>query len=112
MTRLWKYAEREILDSEYLLHANLFSMVEFNENIFAAGNCYDKYQYKDYLLFCPYAYRLPEGGLLAKNLALEYNYLGNSSEWFFQARKNAENVIKKKRRFSYGEYQIRYRHLN
>lgn len=103
MTRLWKYAHREIMDSEYLLHANLFSMVEFNENIFAAGNCYDKHQYKDYLLFCPYAYRLPEGRLLAKNLAFEYNYLGNTSEWFFQARKNAEKVIKKKRTFNYGE---------
>ncbi|XKL66791.1 hypothetical protein PGB90_010211 [Kerria lacca] len=102
LTRLWKYTKREVMENEYLLHASVFSMVEFNENIFAAGNCYDKYQYKDYLLFCPFAYRLPEGRLLAKNLGLEYNYFGNTSEWFFQARKNAEKVIKKKKSFSYG----------
>ncbi len=91
------------MDSEYILHASVISMVEFNENIFAAGNCYDKYQYRDYLLFCPYAYRLPGGHILAKNLGIEYNYFGNTSEWFYQARKNAEKVIKKKRSFSYGE---------
>lgn len=78
-------------------------MVEFNENIFAAGNCYDKYQYKGYLLFCPYAYRLPEGKILAKDLAIEYKYLSNTSEWFYQARKNAEKVINKKKTYSYGE---------
>lgn len=103
LTRLWKYTEHEVMDSEYLLHANVFSMVEFNENIFAAGNCYDKYQYKDYLLFCAYAYRLPEGRILVKNLGVEYNYLGNTSEWFFQARKNAEKVIVKKKSYSYGK---------
>lgn len=103
MTRLWKYAGREINGSEYILHASVISMVEFNENIFAAGNCYDKYQYKDYLQFCAYAYRLPYARILTKNLGIEYDYLGNTSEWFFQARKNAEKVIKKKT-FSYGEF--------
>ncbi|XP_065207310.1 probable G-protein coupled receptor CG31760 [Planococcus citri] len=102
LTRLWKYAGRDVMNSEYLLHASIFSMVEFNQNIFAAGNCYDKYQYKDYVLFCPYAHRLPGGQILAKNLALEYKYLGNNSEWFYQARKNAEKVINKKKIYSYG----------
>lgn len=42
LTRLWKYAEKDVLDSEYLLHVNLYSMIEMDEDIFAAGNCYDK----------------------------------------------------------------------
>lgn len=43
LTRLWKYASKEVLESEYLLHDNLLSMIEMDEDIFAAGNCYDKY---------------------------------------------------------------------
>ncbi|KAJ3623379.1 hypothetical protein MTP99_019609 [Tenebrio molitor] len=100
LTRIWKYADPEVVMSEYLLHASVFSMVEFDNDIFAAGNCYDQYQYKDYWLFCPYAYRLPEGTILVKDLAVEYKYLSNTSEWFYIARKNAENVIKNYNQFS------------
>jgi G protein-coupled receptor 158 len=78
-------------------------MVEFDEDIFAAGNCYDQFQYKDYVLFCPYAYRLPEGQILVKDLAVEYKYLSNTSEWFYIARKHAENVIRNYSQFSHGE---------
>lgn len=77
--------------------------MEFDDDIFAAGNCYDQYQYKDYWLFCPYAYRLPEGTILVKDLAVEYKYLSNTSEWFYIARKNAEKVIKNYNQFSRGE---------
>ena len=42
LTRLWKYADKSVLHSEYLLHVNLYSMIEMDEDIFAAGNCYDK----------------------------------------------------------------------
>ena len=38
-------------------------------------------------------YRLPKGPILAKDLAIEYKYLSNTSEWFFIARKRAESVI-------------------
>jgi hypothetical protein len=103
LTRLWKYAGRNVMDSEYFLHTSVRAMVEFDSDIFAAGNCYDKLQYKDYWLFCPYAYRLPEGTILAKDLAVEYKYLSNSSEWFYIARKNAERVIAANRQFSRGK---------
>lgn len=103
LTRLWKYADPEVMSSEYLLHASVFSMVEFDEDIFAAGNCYDQFQYKEYVLFCPYAYRLPEGPILVKDLAVEYKYLSNTSEWFYIARKHAENVIRNYSQFSRGE---------
>ncbi|XP_022901196.1 metabotropic glycine receptor isoform X2 [Onthophagus taurus] len=102
LTRLWKYSDPAVVSSEYLLHASVFSMVEFDDDIFAAGNCYDQYQYKDYWLFCPYAYRLPEGTILVKDLAVEYKYLSNTSEWFYIARKNAENVIRNYNQFSRG----------
>lgn len=104
LTRLWKYAGPSVMHNEYLLHASVFSMVEFDDDIFAAGNCYDQYQYKDYQLFCPFAYRLPEGPILAKDLAVEYKYLSNTSEWFYIARKNAERVIRNHNQFRRGEF--------
>ncbi|XP_014486408.1 PREDICTED: uncharacterized protein LOC106750517 [Dinoponera quadriceps] len=103
LTRLWKYAPEVMLSSEYLLHASVLSMVEFDEDIFAAGNCYDKLQYKDRWLYCPFAHRLPnQDGILVKDLAIEYKYLTNSSEWFYIARKNAERVIASYEQFSRG----------
>lgn len=105
LTRLWKYA-REVMNSEYLLHASVFSMVEFDDNIFAAGNCYDERQYKNYTLFCPFAYRLPDGNILVKDLAVEYKYLTNTSEFFYAARTNAERVIKNFNQFSRGKVSL------
>lgn len=104
LTRLWKYAPEVMLSSEYLLHASVLSMVEFDEDIFAAGNCYDKLQYRDRWLYCPFAHRLPnQDGILVKDLAIEYKYLTNSSEWFYIARKNAERVIATYEQFSRGK---------
>ncbi|XP_041975014.1 probable G-protein coupled receptor 158 [Aricia agestis] len=108
LTRLWKYAGPSVMHNEYLLHASVFSMVEFDDDVFAAGNCYDQYQYKDYQLFCPFAYRLPEGPILAKDLAVEYKYLSNTSEWFYIARKNAERVIRNHNQFRRGFHTYTY----
>lgn len=107
-TRLWKYAGPSVLNSEYLLHAGVVSMVEFDDDIFAAGNCYDQYQYKDYSLFCAYAFRLPDGPILAKNLAVEYKYMTNASEWFFIARKSAERIIFNHDQFRKGKANFYY----
>lgn len=106
LTRLWKYAPEVMLSSEYLLHASILSMVEFDEDIFAAGNCYDKLQYRERWLYCPFAHRLQDqDGVLVKDLAVEYKYLSNSSEWFYIARKNAERVIASNSQYSHGEFQ-------
>ncbi|KAJ8670296.1 hypothetical protein QAD02_001555 [Eretmocerus hayati] len=103
LTRLWKYAPEVMSQSEYLLHASVLSMVEFDEDIFAAGNCYDKMQYRQRWLYCPFAHRLEgEDGVLVKDLAVEYKYLSNSSEWFWKARKNAERRIATSQEYSRG----------
>lgn len=87
-------------------------MIEFDEDIFAAGNCFDLNQHPTNKgLFCPFAYRLPppdQGALFAKDLATEYPYLGNTSEWFFLARKNAEKVIARNEQLIKSEYTICY----
>ena len=92
-TRLWKYSRKLVLSSPYLLHAEVLSLVEFDEDIFAAGNCYDRFQYKGYELYCPFAHRMPGGKIRVKDLALQYFYLTNGSEWFLDAKRSAERVI-------------------
>lgn len=92
--------------SEHILHASVLSMVEFDDDIYAAGHCFDWNQHMAKRgLFCPFAHRMPppdQSATLVKDLASEYPYLGNTSEWFFLARKNAEKVIAKNEQYIKG----------
>lgn len=93
--------------SEHILHASVLSMVEFDDDIYAAGHCFDWNQHLAKKgLFCPFAHRLPppeQGAFISKDLATEYPYLGNTSEWFFLARRNAEKVIAKNDQYIKGK---------
>ena len=70
-------------------------MVEGDPDLFGAGNCYDLRQYKNYTLFCPYAYRLLEDQrvVMVKDLSVEYKYLDRDSEFFYQARLKADQKL-------------------
>ena len=39
--RIFKLTSPAVQASEHLLHASVLSMVEFDDDIFAAGNCFD-----------------------------------------------------------------------
>ena len=95
LTRIWKGAPQELLDSEYFFYTAVRSMVEGDNDLFAAGNCYDFREYKNYTLFCPYAYRLPNNPeeIMVKDLSVEYKYLGNDSEFFYSARLKANQKL-------------------
>lgn len=104
---MFKYSSSDVQASEHILHASVLSMVEFDDDIFAAGHCFDWNQHMAKKgLYCPFAYRLPppdEGAALVKNLAAEYHYLGNTSEFFFFARQKAEKVILKNDQYVRGK---------
>lgn len=89
LTRIWRKAEPEVVNSEYLFYTQVRNIVEGDDEIFAAGNCYDYMEFKDYYLFCPYSYRMEDGRINVKDLSIEYDYLGNTSEFFYSARVNA-----------------------
>ncbi|KAK6982236.1 hypothetical protein BgiMline_017606 [Biomphalaria glabrata] len=92
LTRIWKEADNGAVFSEYLFYTQVRSIVEGDPEIFAAGNCYDKYEFRDYYLFCPYSYRMEDGRINVKDLSLEYDYLGNTSMWFYSARMKAKHL--------------------
>lgn len=97
----------DVQASEQLLHASVLSMIEFDEDIFAAGNCFDMDRHPVQRgLYCPFAHRLSPpipAMALVKNLADEYHYLDNGSEWFYIARKNAERIIERNEQHVTGE---------
>lgn len=110
LTRMWKYASDVMQSSEYLLHSSLFSMIESNEMIFGAGNCYDGLQYKNYSLFCPFAYKSPvvQGHILAKDLAVEYKYLKPSSTWFWNPKQLGGRMAENLARFETGKKEFNF----
>lgn len=95
LTRLWKGSSEELLDSEFFVFTAVRSMVEGDPDLFAAGNCYNYMEYKNYTLFCPYAYRTHNDSqvVMVKDLSVEYKYLTNSSEFFWQARLKADSKL-------------------
>jgi G protein-coupled receptor 158 len=109
LTRMWKGAEPEVLDSEYFFYTSVRAMVEGDPNLFAAGNCYDEYEYKDYKLFCPYAYRLlnDSAQIMVKDLSVEYMYLGEENEFFLAPKKKAEQKLLRHYEENHGEAQYR-----
>ncbi|XP_052061288.1 probable G-protein coupled receptor 158 [Mytilus californianus] len=92
LTRIWKDADQNILSSENFFFSAVRSMLEGDPELFAAGNCYDKQEFKNYRLFCPYSHRTEDGRLNVKDLSVEYDYLGNDSEWFYSARVKASKL--------------------
>ncbi|GFS15673.1 G-protein-coupled receptor 158 [Elysia marginata] len=105
LTRLWRNADSEYLQSEYLFYAQVRNIVEADPDIFAAGNCYDKDEFKDYHLFCPFSHRTEDGRITIKDLSLEYPYLGNDSDFFYSARIRASKL--ENFNFTKGEYLCR-----
>ena len=100
-TRIWMRAGEAVTRSEYLFYTMVRSMVEGDPDIFAAGNCYDLFEYYGYYLFCPYAYIMEDGRINAKDLSLEYDYLVNDSEWFITARERSSQL--ENFNYTYGE---------
>lgn len=95
LTRLWRFMKQEEIQSEVLLYTLVHSMVASDTDIFAAGNCYDKDQFKNYTLFCPYAHRLLNSStaITVKDLSVAYKYLNNESEFFRAPRMKAEKKL-------------------
>ena len=110
LTRVWKGMDKGLLDSEYFFYTAVRSMVEGDPGLFAAGNCYDQLEYKDYTLFCPFAYRLPNDSseIMVKDLSVEYMYLDKESEFFYAPRQKAESKLEKRYTESHGEYHIKH----
>lgn len=107
LTRLWKGLSGPMLQSDYFFYTAVRSMVESDPDLFAAGNCYDKNEYKNYTLFCPYALRMPDNPdhIMVKDLSVEYKYLGNDSEFFFVPRTKANKKLHGIYNFSVGKYK-------
>lgn len=95
LTRLWKGMPESFLENEYFFYTQVRSMLEGDKAIFAAGNCYDENQFGNYTLFCPYGLRMPNDTIMVKDLASNYPYLGNESEFFLIPKEKANAKLQK-----------------
>lgn len=62
MTSLWRSRgqnNRSIVEQDAFLYHSVRSMVMFSAPSFGSVICFDRNQYKDYYLFCPYAFKPP-----------------------------------------------------
>ncbi|XP_077982612.1 putative G-protein coupled receptor CG31760 isoform X2 [Glandiceps talaboti] len=95
LTRVWKDpALIGVQKTQEFFYVAVRSLLDSDDLIFAAGNCYDFREYENLKEFCPYAHRLPDRSIHAKDLSVEYPYLNNESEWFSMAKHKAEELLK------------------
>lgn len=91
MTSLWrkkKSNNRSVAEEDDFLYGNVRSIVMFSRESFGSVICFDKNQYKDYYLFCPYAFK-PQGrnntieifDIAAQNGGYDYDNDNNAIWW-------------------------------
>lgn len=51
----------------------MVNLVQSDDEIFAAGNCYDEYEFKDYKLFCPFAYRTKSSAVVKVKVSSSFH---------------------------------------
>ncbi|XP_077983046.1 putative G-protein coupled receptor CG31760 [Glandiceps talaboti] len=66
---------------DYLLYSVVRSNVEEYPTIVGSAIAFDKYYYRDYELFCPYAWR-HSGVVNTKDLSIGYYYHDPAADWF------------------------------
>ena len=95
LTYLWKH-NPDYLYRENVLYWLVSSLVESDPDIFGAGNCYDLNEFKNFGIFCPYAYRMGYN-IVVKDLAKTHHYdriEETEHEWFHEIRRIAHNIIR------------------
>ncbi|KAI0223205.1 hypothetical protein LSAT2_025584 [Lamellibrachia satsuma] len=73
---------------------HLFDIVRTNVDsdslVFGSAIAVEEFVYPKYRIFCPYAYKTylqgGEGMVVAHDLSLNYDYLSNTTEWYYNLR--------------------------
>ncbi|XP_070575540.1 metabotropic glycine receptor-like [Ptychodera flava] len=84
-------------EDDYLLYSVVRSNVEEFPTIVGSAIAFDKYYYRQYELFCPYAWRYT-GIVNTKDLSIGYNYHDPAADWFsvpYEWYKNVSSDITK-----------------
>ncbi len=105
LTRIWKMPKSKLHKSEYFFYTQVRNLLEGDDDLFAAGNCYDRKEFRNYELWCPYAYRMPNDSnqIMVKDLAVVYKYFGNDSEFFHIPKLKAQKKLREHYNVSIGE---------
>lgn len=83
------YGEHE--GDEGLLYRIVVANVDNNPSVFGSAIAYETSLFRDYTIFCPYAFRTPAGPTDVKDLSIGYNYRTNVTDWFYIPLLNFQN---------------------
>ena len=70
-------------DDVNVLYSLVRSNVDNYEKVFGSAIAFDLDLYRDYEIFCPYAFISPDGVVNAKDLSIGYDYHDNGTDWFW-----------------------------
>ncbi|XP_063951037.1 metabotropic glycine receptor-like [Lytechinus pictus] len=71
-------------EDEDLLYSLVLANVQNHEDVFGSAIAFKTSFYRDFALFCPYAFRAPDpcDAITAKDLSIGYNYTMEETDWF------------------------------
>ncbi|XP_041454840.1 probable G-protein coupled receptor CG31760 [Lytechinus variegatus] len=80
-------------EDEDLLYSLVLANVQNHEDVFGSAIAFKTSFYRDYALFCPYAFRAPDpcDAITAKDLSIGYNYTMEETDWFHIPFKSFRN---------------------
>ncbi|XP_072013672.1 probable G-protein coupled receptor CG31760 [Amphiura filiformis] len=70
-------------DDVNILYSLVRANVNYYEKVFGSAIAFDLDLYRDYEIFCPYAFISPDGIVIAKDLSIGYDYHDNGTDWFW-----------------------------
>ncbi|XP_072169538.1 metabotropic glycine receptor-like [Diadema setosum] len=81
LSRTGNHMRGEHPEDEDLLYSIVISNVKNNDDVFGSAIAFQSDFYRDYAIFCPYAFRAPDQ-ITAKDLSIGYNYTEEETDWF------------------------------
>ncbi len=78
-------------DDGDLLYSIVRANVDNHKKVFGSAIAFDTGLYRNYDIFCPYAYISPSGIVTAKDLSIGYNYHTNRTDWFWVPYEEFQN---------------------
>lgn len=98
ITSLWRDG-KSIVQNDTFLYTVVRSNVLFSQSVYGSVICFEENQYKDYVRFCPYAYRdkTLNGQVHIMDISVGHNYLtDNNTIWWREPREKAKKMQIKK----------------
>ena len=91
LSRTGGHIQGDHIGDEELLYRIVVANVDSNPSVFGSAIAFENSLFRNYTIFCPYAFRTPDGPTDVKDLSIGYNYRSNVTDWFYIPLLNFQN---------------------